>query len=264
MPDLTHIGGVAVVIGGGSGIGAACVQALAARAEHVAVLDRRLAPAREVAERVGGQAYQVDIACEQTLRDALESIERDLGHPTVLVNSAALFQRPMTAQEHAIADYDKLVAVNQRGAFLACRIFGAGMVERRHGSIVNIASVAGMRSVPLHAYNPTKAAVIAMTANLAGEWGPAGVRVNAVSPGFTLTDNLAGAIERGERDASRMTKYAALQRLVDPAEVAAMVAFLASPEASAVTGVNIPVDCGWLLGGSWETYGGFAQAGDSR
>lgn len=259
MSSSSRIDGVAVVVGGGSGIGAACVDALAARGARVAVLDRRLAPAQDVAARVGGRAYQVDIAQEQTLRDALSSIEHDLGQPAVLVNSAALFQRPMTAVEHPIADYDRVIAVNQRGTFLSCLVFGAGMVERRRGSIVNIASIAGMRSLPLHAYNPSKAAVIAMTENLAGDWGPAGVRVNAVSPGFTLTENLAGAIERGERDSQRLTKFTALQRLVEPTEVAAMVAFLAAPEASAITGVNIPVDCGWLLGGSWETYGGFAE-----
>jgi NAD(P)-dependent dehydrogenase (short-subunit alcohol dehydrogenase family) len=237
------------------------VQALAARGACVAVLDRRLGAARDVAAQVQGQAYQVDVAQEQTLRDALSLIEHDLGLPVVLVNSAALFQRPTTALDHDIADYDRLIAVNQRGSFLSCLVFGGGMVERGRGSIVNIASIAGMRSLPLHAYNPSKAAVIAMTENLAGDWGPAGVRVNAVSPGFTLTENLAGAIDRGERDPSRLTRYTALQRLVSPGEVAALVAFLASPEASAITGVNIPVDCGWLVGGSWETYGGFGKQG---
>lgn len=250
------IEGAAVVVGGASGIGAACAVALARRGARVAVLDRRLQGAQDVARNVGGRGYHADVGQEESLREALAAIENDMGPPAVLVNSAALFQRPTPAREQAMRDYDKLISINQRGCFLSCLVFGAGMVERGMGSIVNIASIAGMRSLPLHAYNPSKAAVLAMTENLAGDWGSAGVRVNAVSPGFTLTENLAGAIERGERDPDFLTKFTAMQRLVDPEEVAATVAFLASPEASAITGVNIPVDCGWLLGGSWETYGG--------
>jgi len=253
------IDGVAVVVGGGAGIGAACARALAARGARVAVLDRRLPAAENVAEEIGGAAFQVDIAEEESLRAALDAIERELGAPMVLVNSAAVFQRPASALVQPMADYDKLVRINQRGTFLSCRVFGAGMVERRRGAIVNIASVAGMRPLPLHAYNPAKAAVIAMTKNLAGDWGPAGVRVNAVSPGFTLTENLETSIARGERDPDLLVSGAALQRLVRPDEVARAVAFLASDDASAITGANVPVDCGWLVGGYWGSYGGLRQ-----
>jgi NAD(P)-dependent dehydrogenase (short-subunit alcohol dehydrogenase family) len=134
------------------------------------------------------------------------------------------------------------------------------MIARRRGSIVNIASIAGMRSMPLHAYAPAKAAVISMTACLAAEWGPAGVRVNAVSPGYTLTPALQDAIDRGERDVSNLSNNAALKRLVTPEEIAAVVAFLASDAASAMTGVNVPVDCGWLAATPWNTYGGLREA----
>jgi NAD(P)-dependent dehydrogenase (short-subunit alcohol dehydrogenase family) len=133
------------------------------------------------------------------------------------------------------------------------------MAERRRGSIVNIASIAGMRSMPLHAYAPAKAAVIAMTECLAAEWGPMQVRVNAVSPGYTRTPPLQAAIERGERDVSALVNNAALGRLVEPDEVARVVAFLVGPEASAITGVNLPVDCGWLLAPPWHAYGGLRQ-----
>jgi NAD(P)-dependent dehydrogenase (short-subunit alcohol dehydrogenase family) len=117
-----------------------------------------------------------------------------------------------------------------------------------------------MRSMPLHAYAPAKAAVISMTVCLAAEWGPAGVRVNAVSPGYTLTPALQDAIDRGERDVSNLSNNAALKRLVTPEEIAAVVAFLASDAASAMTGVNVPVDCGWLAATPWNTYGGLREA----
>ena len=87
------------------------------------------------------------------------------------------------------------------------------------------------------------------------------MRVNAVSPGYTLTPALRSAIDRGERDVSSLTVNAALRRLVDPAEIARVVTFLASDAASAMTGANVPVDCGWLAGTSWSTYGGLREAG---
>jgi NAD(P)-dependent dehydrogenase (short-subunit alcohol dehydrogenase family) len=168
----------------------------------------------------------------------------------------------MPARPHDLpmSVWDDVVRVDQRGTYVACLAFARGMIGRRRGNIVNIASIAGMRSMPLHAYAPAKAAVIAITECLAAEWGPSGVRVNAVSPGYTLTPALKNAIDRGERDVSSLSANAALRRLVDPAEIARVVAFLVSDAASAMTGANVPVDCGWLVGTSWSTYGGLREA----
>jgi len=113
-----------------------------------------------------------------------------------------------------------------------------------------------MRSVPLHAYAPAKAAVIAMTECLAAEWGRSGVRVNAVSPGYTRTRRVQKQLEDGHRDEAALIANSALGRMVEPQEVADSVAFLLSDKSSAITGVNIPIDCGWLLAPSWQTYGG--------
>jgi NAD(P)-dependent dehydrogenase (short-subunit alcohol dehydrogenase family) len=133
------------------------------------------------------------------------------------------------------------------------------MADRGHGAIVNIASIVASRSVPLHAYAPAKAAVVAITECLAAEWGPAGIRVNAVSPGHTLTPALQDAIDKGERDVATLERNNALGRMVQPVEVACAVAFLASSDAGAITGINLPVDCGWLVTGSWHSYGGLRE-----
>jgi NAD(P)-dependent dehydrogenase (short-subunit alcohol dehydrogenase family) len=130
------------------------------------------------------------------------------------------------------------------------------MAARGAGNIVNIASITGMRSVPLHAYAPAKAAVISMTECLAAEWGRSGVRVNAVSPGYTRTLRVQKQIDDGDRDEAALVANSAMGRLVEPAEVAETIAFLLSQKSSAITGVNIPIDCGWLLAPSWQTYGG--------
>jgi NAD(P)-dependent dehydrogenase (short-subunit alcohol dehydrogenase family) len=114
-------------------------------------------------------------------------------------------------------------------------------------------------STPMHSYTPAKAAVIAMTQTLAAEWGRAQVRVNAVSPGVTRTPALDAALKRGDRDISTVRMVAPLNRLIEPGEIGAAVCFLLSAEASAITGVNLPVDCGWLVSDGWHFYGGLRE-----
>lgn len=253
--SVANLSGVAVVTGGASGIGAACCRELAARGARIALLDRD-ERAHVVAREVSGRAWVVDVADEAGLERCADAIEAELGPVEILVNSAGVIQVPLPPERLSMADWDEVVRVDQRGTYVAMVVFGTRMAARRRGSIVNIASIAGMRSMPLHAYAPAKAAVIAMTECLAAEWGPAQVRVNAVSPGYTRTPALQAAIDRGERDVSALARNAALGRMVEPAEIARAVAFLAGPDAGAITGVNLPVDCGWLVAGSWHTYGG--------
>lgn len=247
---------ITVVTGGASGIGAACCAVLAAQGGKVVVLDRDPDKAKAHAGEIGGYAFEGDVGSQASLTEAAARIEKEVGPVTGLVNSAGILQRPVPPEELSMETYDDVVAINQRGTYLASVIFARAMIGRGHGAIVNIASVAGMRSMPLHSYSPTKAAVIAMTACLAAEWGPSGIRVNAVSPGFTLTPALQAEVDAGRRDLSLAETQAALGRLVRPDEIAQAVAFLLSQEASAITGANLPVDCGWLAGTSWTTHGG--------
>jgi NAD(P)-dependent dehydrogenase (short-subunit alcohol dehydrogenase family) len=251
----TDIKGVAVVTGGASGIGAACCRELAARGATIVALDRD-ERAHAVAREVGGRGWIADVADETAMQRCAESIEAEMGPVGMLVNSAGVIQVPVPPDRLSMASWDEVVRVDQRGTYLACVVFGVRMAARRRGSIVNIASIAGMRSMPLHTYAPAKAAVISMTECLAAEWGPAQVRVNAVSPGYTRTPALQDAIDKGQRDVSRLKSNSALGRMVEPADIARAVAFLSSDDAAAITGVNLPVDCGWLVAGSWHTYGG--------
>jgi NAD(P)-dependent dehydrogenase (short-subunit alcohol dehydrogenase family) len=177
-----------------------------------------------------------------------------------LVNSAGILQRKLSPEQLDMAEWDKVIAVDQRGTYLCCAVFGARMASLGHGAIVNIASITGSRSIPLHAYAPAKAAVISITACLAAEWGRSGVRVNAVSPGYTLTEGLQAAIDRGDRNPADLHAQSAMGRMVKPEEVADVIGFLLSPAASAITGINLPVDCGWLAGSTWQTYGAVPPA----
>ena len=244
---------LAVITGAASGIGEACARLLDASGARLVVADIDAPRARAVAETLGQAiATPVDV----TDPDAVEALADRLGPIDILITSAGILQPPLPPDQLPQDIWDQVVAVDQRGVYLCCRAFGTRMAIRGAGAIVNIASVAGMRAMPLHAYAPAKAAVIAITEALAAEWGRSGVRVNAVAPGFTRTPALQAAADAGQRDLARIAAASAMGRLVDPDEIARAVAFLASDDASAITGVTLPVDAGWLVAGSWAAYGG--------
>jgi len=247
---------VAVITGGASGIGEACARLFAARGAKVAIADLNLERANTVAKEIGGLGFEVDVVDAAALEHLAEQVERELGPTEIVVTSAGIAQRPLPPEEFRQDVWDKVLEVDLKGTYLTCLAFGARMAKRGRGSLVTIASITGLRSTPLHAYAPAKAAVINLTAGLAAEWGRSGVRVNAISPGYTLTPLLRNAIERGLRDPELLSGNTALGRMVEPEEIAKAAAFLVSDEAQAITGINLPVDAGWLTAGSWHTYGG--------
>ena len=256
---MTHAidlsGRLAVVTGGGSGIGAACAALLARAGARVVVADLDAASAEASATAIGATARTVDISSEDSVEALMAGVEADLGPIDILVNSAGIAQLSKRPEQFRQSSWDKIVDVDLRGTYIACVKAGQRMALRGRGSIVNIASIGGMMNGPLHAYGPAKAAVIMMTGNLAGEWGRSGVRVNAISPGHTLTAFIKDKIDAGARDPFPLEDFTALGRMVLPDEVANAVLFLASDMSSAVTGANIPVDCGAHVTGGWRPYG---------
>jgi NAD(P)-dependent dehydrogenase (short-subunit alcohol dehydrogenase family) len=257
--DFDFKGHLIVVTGGASGIGASCVHFFAARGARVVIADRNEQAGLEMARATGGVAAAIDVAEEAQVEALIARIEKEHGPIAVLVNSAGVLQRILPPGELTMKDWDLVARIDLRGTYVCCRAAGSRMAMRRRGSIINIASVAGMRSGPLHSYGPAKAGVISLTECLAAEWGPAQVRVNAVSPGFTRTPALNKGIDKGQLNTTEMITGSALGRLVEPAEIAAVVGFLASDLASAVTGVNIAVDAGYLVATPWHSFGGLRQ-----
>jgi NAD(P)-dependent dehydrogenase (short-subunit alcohol dehydrogenase family) len=247
---------IVAVTGGASGIGRACCQVLAAKGWKVVVLDIDAEGAKRVAAGIGGVAECLDVGDEHAVNAIAEQVERNVGPVYGLVNSAGILAAPVAPEDLPLAEWDRVVRVNQRGTYVTSLAFGLKMAARGSGAIVNIASINAFRSMPFHGYAPTKAAIVSITMNLATEWGPSGVRVNAVSPGFTRSPALQAKIDSGERDVRAIEKATALRRLMEPEDSAYAVAFLLSDEASGITGANLPVEGGWLCMPSWQSYPG--------
>ena len=253
-------GRIAVITGGASGIGESTARLLAARGAVPVIADLAEVPAKALADELGGHAVVLDVTDADATERIAEFVDREVGPVDVLVTSAGVSQRPTRPEDFAIEDWDTVMRVDVRGTYVSAVAFGTRMARRGRGSIITIASVTALRSTPLHAYGPGKAAVVHLTANLAAEWGRSNVRVNCVVPGYTRTPMVQAMIDRGERDASVMERNAALGRMVEADEVASAIAFLAGDDSTAITGITLPVDAGWLVTSSWQTYGGLPAA----
>ncbi|PZF78481.1 short-chain dehydrogenase [Aestuariivirga litoralis] len=237
-------GKVALVTGGGGGIGSAIAARLASEGAHVVVTDVNAAGAEAVAAaiRAGGHrasSIAADIAkaaeCHALVSQALAA----QGAVDVLVNNAGINRRGniMAISED---DWDQTFAVNIDAMFHLCRAVIPQMMDRGGGAIVNTASQWGLHPAPGHiAYNVSKAAVASFTQNLARDYAPHGIRVNAVCPGEIHTPMLEAGVKRSGRTIADLDRLVPFGRIGKPEEVAALVAFLASDEA--------PFMCGSLV-----------------
>jgi 3-oxoacyl-[acyl-carrier protein] reductase len=246
----THAGRVALVTGGGRGIGAAVAAELAARGARVAVLDMDAASAQEVARNCGGHSGVCDVADRAAVDRACAAAEAALGPVDILVNNAGISPKrggkPVPVWEMDGAEWDAVVAVNLTGCFNMARRLSPGMVARKRGWIVNMASVSGRVWTPLVGghYTATKTALVGLTRHWAGELGPHGVRVNAVAPGRIATPMAKLSAPETNRAIVAATP---LGRAGEPEEVARAVCFLSGPDAEFVTGAILDVSGGWMM-----------------
>jgi NAD(P)-dependent dehydrogenase (short-subunit alcohol dehydrogenase family) len=254
-------GKVALVTGGGRGIGRGVSFRLAEEGCAVSVVDLDAGRAASTAREIGAQGgvacgIEADISDEAMAAGLMTRAERELGSvPEIVICNAGIQQRK-NLFDVSSSEFDRLLAVNARGCFLTMKAAGAAMAELSRGAIVAIASISGRMADPYGAhYAASKAAVISLVKSFALALAPSGVRVNAVAPGIVDTDLLAASNEaiarmRGQSaDQVRRSREAAvpLRRAATPGDIAAAVAFLASEDAAYITGECLHVAGGQLM-----------------
>lgn len=247
-----------LVTGAASGIGEATARLFGARGWQVWLADRNEAALQTVASSMresGAQAaaFALDIADEQAVAGLTEKLSA-LGAIHACVNSAGILENAIRVTAMPMAEYDAIMDVNLRGAVLLGKSIGAAMCAQGHGSIVHLCSMASVRPSGQPAYAVSKAGLKMLTEIMAAEFGPRNVRVNGVAPGYTLTPAMQQRIDRGERNPDQVLDRSALKRFVMPEDVAEAIYFLCSDAARSITGVMLPIDCGWIAYSSYSAY----------
>lgn len=254
---MTLAGRVSFVTGGGSGIGRAIALRFAAEGSPVVVADIDGDAARAAGQEIvrrGGRALAVagDVADEAAVELAVMAALAEMGHIDILANVAGIWIGG-SVTEISVADWDRVIAVNLRGAFLCSRAVLPQMVRRRHGVIINMASIAGMKGTRrAGAYNPSKAALILLTKNMALDYAPYGIRVNAICPGGVAGTGMDAAVTKFRGDTEEVRQFSVsvhpLGREGTPEEIAAAALYLASDDAVWITGTSLVIDGGAMTG----------------
>jgi NAD(P)-dependent dehydrogenase (short-subunit alcohol dehydrogenase family) len=241
-------GHVAVVTGAGTGLGEAIAREFAAEGADIAVAEIDSETGERSATElsklgVRARAYPVDVADREQVDAAFDAVVRDLGRLDVLVNNAGISRVGPHTQDVTDEDWHDSISIMQTGVFYCMRAAARFMLPQGSGSVINISSIRGFSPNPGRlAYCAAKAAVIMMTHVAAGEWAPYGVRVNAIAPGVMKTPMWDADVARGALDESHYLETIPTRRLGQPSEVGRLAVFLASEDASYVTGSVHTID----------------------
>jgi NAD(P)-dependent dehydrogenase (short-subunit alcohol dehydrogenase family) len=254
---MIHRSRTAVVTGAAQGIGRRTAELLAEHGYSVALADLRPTDHVGVVLREKGSAvleFQGDISDDATVANLAAEVEQAWGRIDVLVNNAGI-SSICPAEETSAQQFRRVLEINLTAPFLLSKAFGAKMLARHEGSIVNVASIAGLVGIgDRAAYNASKHGLIGLTRTLAAEWGGRGVRVNAVCPGWVKTEmDVADQSSAGYTD-DDIAGRVPMARFASPDNIAQAILFLADNQASGfVNGHTLVVDGGWTADGSWES-----------
>lgn len=243
-------GEVALITGGGTGIGLAIARAMAAAGARVVLVGRREAELRAAMAKIGdGASYVVhDITRTEAAGALAERVAREFGPITCLVNNAGIHLKK-AAVETTPEEFETVLRTHILGAHALTRAVAPGMIERRHGTILFTASMASLIGIPLViAYTAAKSAMVGMVRGYSTEFSPHGVRVNAIAPGWIETEMSRKALEADTARRNKVLGRTPMARLGQPEDIGWAAVYLASPAAKFVTGVTLPVDGGVSIG----------------
>ena len=244
--EMSLEGRLAVVTGGGTGLGLGIAQALIDAGARVVIAGRREAVLAEACRQLGGNAAwrPLDLTCRDALADFAAACERDFGPVDILVNNAGM-QNNRPALDFTPDDLTRMLDTNLIGPYLLTQAFARGMLARGRGSIVFISSTAAHIGITnTAAYAASKGGLSAMVRTLAAEWSPRGVRVNAIAPGWIETDLVRESLRRVPERRAMVEHRCLIPRLGTARDVGLAAAFLASDAAAYITAVELKVDGG--------------------
>jgi 2-deoxy-D-gluconate 3-dehydrogenase len=245
--DTTFTGRVAVITGAAQGIGGAVAQHLAERGAQIVAVDLSDAVDESIRDLagLGHVAIQKDLRADGAPAEVIAEAVDKAGTVDILVNSAGIAKLE-PALEMSRATWDLTLDINLTASFLMAQAAARVMTERGYGRIVNLASQAAVIALDQHvAYTASKAAIVGITKVMAAEWASSGVTVNAISP--TVVETALGRIAWAGEAGENMKKLIPVGRFAQPAEIAALVAYLASEDAAMVTGANVVIDGGYSI-----------------
>lgn len=254
--ELNLAGKIAAVTGAGQGLGKTFAKSLSKAGAEVYLLARNFErlekAAEEISEMTGSSTHpvSVDITDEQSVISAFEMIKSASGRLDILVNNAAVGRSDSRLEDETLEEWNRIINSNLTGTFLVLKHAGRIMISQRSGKIINISSMSGIISnrIPsVGAYDVSKAGVECLTRNAASAWAEYGIRVNAISPGYYLTDINKAYIGEHEEFYKDSLNQIPLRQWGDPDEIGELAVFLASDAANNMTGANVVIDGGYTI-----------------
>lgn len=239
---------VVIITGAADGIGWATAQCFAQAGYRVVITDIREGLAKERCASLGAQhmALACDVTNEKMVDACIQKVMKQYGRIDVLVNNAGIGEQNAETIAQEYAKFKQLLDIHLGGTFLMSRAVGKVMLQQLHGAIVNISSIAAVIGIPKrNAYGAAKSGISSMTRSMACEWADRGVRVNAVAPGYVRTEMVNSMEKKGLVDTRKIESDTPMGRLAQPEEIGKVILFLASKDASYITGTTLMVDGGW-------------------